>query len=171
MRTPALVQARIGHLQLSTNPSQFLKLTFVILFEILRLRSVKDVNKRRKLFASFPTFRFQMWFLFCFVIVCFLTSQKNEASSLHVVAVVVVNLSVRSSWWYYMSFFLLGLVTGVSKINWESSHTLSKKEKRNRSLSQRKRRQFKLKCEKSLKFCFCAVTFKKPHLFYYISPF
>ena len=70
-----------------------------------------------------------------------------------------------------MSFFLLGLVTGVSKINWESSHTLSKKEKRNRSLSQRKRRQFKLKCEKRLKFSFCAVTFKKPHLFYHISPF
>ena len=103
--TQALVQARIGHLQLSTNASHFLKLTFVIRFEILRLRSVKDVNKRRKLFASFPTFRFQMWFLFCFVIVCILTSQKNEANSLHVVAVVVVNLSVRSSWWYYMSFF------------------------------------------------------------------
>lgn len=70
-----------------------------------------------------------------------------------------------------MPFFLLGLATGVSKINWENSHTLSKKEKRNRSLSQRKRRQFQLKCENSLKFSFCAVTFKMPHLFYYFSPF
>ena len=37
--------------------------------------------------------------------------------------------------------FWLGLVTGVSEINWEGSCTLSKKEKRNQSMSQRKRKQ------------------------------
>ena len=37
--------------------------------------------------------------------------------------------------------FWLGIVTGASEINWEGSHTLSKKEKRNRSMSQNKHKQ------------------------------
>ena len=37
--------------------------------------------------------------------------------------------------------FWLGLVTGASAINWKGSCTLSKKEKRNQSMSQRKRKQ------------------------------
>ena len=40
--------------------------------------------------------------------------------------------------------FWLGLVTGASAINWKGLHTLSKKEKRNQSMSQRKRKLLKL---------------------------
>ena len=40
--------------------------------------------------------------------------------------------------------FLLGLVTCASEINWEGLHTLNKKEKRNRSMSQRKRKEIKV---------------------------
>ena len=54
--------------------------------------------------------------------------------------------------------FLLGLVTGAWEINWEGLHTLSKKEKRNQSISQRKRKQ--IKAWKKLKLSLFDVTFK-----------
>ena len=56
----------------------------------------------------------------------------------------------------YMPFFWLGLVTGASEINWKGSCTLSKKEKRNQSMSQQGKRKQSVK--KSLKFSFNAVT-------------
>ena len=59
--------------------------------------------------------------------------------------------------------FWLGLVTGASEINWEGSCTLSKKEKRNQSMSQWKRKQ---KVKKSLKFSFYVVTLKKASFIY-----
>ena len=50
-----------------------------------------------------------------------------------------------------MPLFWLGLVTGASEINWEGSCTLSEKEKRNQSMSQRKRKQ---SVNKALNFLF-----------------
>ena len=58
-----------------------------------------------------------------------------------------------------MPFFGKVLSQVPQRLNWEGSHTLSKKEKRNRIMSQRKRR--KIKCVESLKFSFSAVTLRK----------
>ena len=55
--------------------------------------------------------------------------------------------------------FLLGFVTCASEINWEGSHTPSKKEKK-KPINEPENAN-KLKCEKSLKFSFNAVTLKK----------
>ena len=62
-----------------------------------------------------------------------------------------------------MPFFWLGLVTGAWEINWEGSFTLSKKEKRNQSTSQKNAN----KVWKTLQICFLCCNLKKASFIYY----